>query len=159
MKVKIRSASLKKKIALIKRQAIVFCCDNFWKLCHCHFFFLSAQQQANLIPGLNLNALGIFSSGLPVLPPAAGPRSAVPAVAPAGYNPFLVSILCFLWGGRVFWSPLPFSHRLPERMAIKGKKRLFLKMLLWAWLCLCWFTHIKCMIKIDLIKQFISNTW
>ncbi|XP_022596352.1 insulin-like growth factor 2 mRNA-binding protein 2 isoform X4 [Seriola dumerili] len=34
------------------------------------------NQQANLIPGLNLNALGIFSSGLPVLPPAAGPRGA-----------------------------------------------------------------------------------
>ncbi|XP_036966672.1 insulin-like growth factor 2 mRNA-binding protein 2a [Acanthopagrus latus] len=47
------------------------------------------NQQANLIPGLNLNALGIFSSGLPVLPPAAGPRGAVPHVAPAGYNPFL----------------------------------------------------------------------
>uniref|UniRef100_A0A7N8X3T3 Insulin-like growth factor 2 mRNA binding protein 2a n=1 Tax=Mastacembelus armatus TaxID=205130 RepID=A0A7N8X3T3_9TELE len=28
------------------------------------------NQQANLIPGLNLSALGIFSSGLPVLPPA-----------------------------------------------------------------------------------------
>ncbi|XP_070770460.1 insulin-like growth factor 2 mRNA-binding protein 2a isoform X7 [Enoplosus armatus] len=40
------------------------------------------NQQANLIPGLNLNALGIFSSGLPVLPPAAGPRGAVPPVAP-----------------------------------------------------------------------------
>uniref|UniRef100_A0A096M5L1 Insulin-like growth factor 2 mRNA binding protein 2a n=1 Tax=Poecilia formosa TaxID=48698 RepID=A0A096M5L1_POEFO len=40
------------------------------------------NQQANLIPGLNLNALGIFSSGLP-------PRGAVPPVAPAGYNPFL----------------------------------------------------------------------
>ncbi|XP_059198497.1 insulin-like growth factor 2 mRNA-binding protein 2a [Centropristis striata] len=47
------------------------------------------NQQANLIPGLNLNALGIFSSGLPVLPPAAGPRGAGPPVAPAGYNPFL----------------------------------------------------------------------
>uniref|UniRef100_A0A3Q2P506 Insulin-like growth factor 2 mRNA binding protein 2a n=1 Tax=Fundulus heteroclitus TaxID=8078 RepID=A0A3Q2P506_FUNHE len=53
------------------------------------------NQQANLIPGLNLNALGIFSSGLPVLPPAAaaaaaaGPRGAVPPVASAGYNPFL----------------------------------------------------------------------
>nr|XP_057937726.1 insulin-like growth factor 2 mRNA-binding protein 2a isoform X4 [Doryrhamphus excisus] len=47
------------------------------------------NQQANLIPGLNLNALGIFSSGLPVLPPAAGPRGAVSPVAPAGYNPFL----------------------------------------------------------------------
>ncbi|KAA8588214.1 hypothetical protein FQN60_001408, partial [Etheostoma spectabile] len=47
------------------------------------------NQQANLIPGLNLNALGIFSSGLPVLPPAAGPCGAVPPAAPAGYNPFL----------------------------------------------------------------------
>ncbi|XP_075964611.1 insulin-like growth factor 2 mRNA-binding protein 2a [Anarhichas minor] len=47
------------------------------------------NQQANLIPGLNLNALGIFSSGLPVLPSAAGPRGAMPSMAPAGYNPFL----------------------------------------------------------------------
>ncbi|MBN3318931.1 IF2B2 protein, partial [Atractosteus spatula] len=46
------------------------------------------NQQANLIPGLNLNALGIFSTGLSVLPPAAGPRGAATAPA-AGYTPFL----------------------------------------------------------------------
>lgn len=47
------------------------------------------NQQTNLIPGLNLNALGIFSTGLSVLPPSAGPRGGAPPVAPAGYNPFL----------------------------------------------------------------------
>uniref|UniRef100_A0A671K4N5 Insulin-like growth factor 2 mRNA-binding protein 2 n=1 Tax=Sinocyclocheilus anshuiensis TaxID=1608454 RepID=A0A671K4N5_9TELE len=46
------------------------------------------QQQTNLIPGLSLSALGIFSTGLSVLPPAAGPRG-VPPVHPASYNPFL----------------------------------------------------------------------
>uniref|UniRef100_A0A674PQM6 Insulin-like growth factor 2 mRNA binding protein 2a n=1 Tax=Takifugu rubripes TaxID=31033 RepID=A0A674PQM6_TAKRU len=35
------------------------------------------NQQTSLIPGLNLNALGIFSSTLPVLSPAAGPRSTI----------------------------------------------------------------------------------
>ncbi|CAG09303.1 unnamed protein product [Tetraodon nigroviridis] len=47
------------------------------------------NQQTSLIPGLNLNALGIFSSALPVLPSAAGPRSTMPPVGPAGYNPFI----------------------------------------------------------------------
>ncbi|XP_042586951.1 insulin-like growth factor 2 mRNA-binding protein 2a isoform X1 [Cyprinus carpio] len=46
------------------------------------------NQQTNLIPGLSLSTLGIFSTGLSVLPPAAGPRS-VPSVLPAAYNPFL----------------------------------------------------------------------
>ncbi|KAL2081390.1 hypothetical protein ACEWY4_023243 [Coilia grayii] len=46
------------------------------------------NQQTNLIPGLNLNALGIFSTGLPMMPHAAGPRGAPPAPA-AGYSPFL----------------------------------------------------------------------
>uniref|UniRef100_A0A672T5J9 Insulin-like growth factor 2 mRNA-binding protein 2 n=1 Tax=Sinocyclocheilus grahami TaxID=75366 RepID=A0A672T5J9_SINGR len=48
------------------------------------------NQQTNLIPGLSLSALGIFSTGLSVLPPAAGPRG-VPPLPPTGYNPFLVS--------------------------------------------------------------------
>ncbi|KAG9349277.1 hypothetical protein JZ751_027720 [Albula glossodonta] len=47
------------------------------------------HQQANLIPGLNLNALGIFSTGLSVLPPAAaGPRGAA-STPPAGYGAYL----------------------------------------------------------------------
>ncbi|XP_016420586.1 insulin-like growth factor 2 mRNA-binding protein 2a isoform X3 [Sinocyclocheilus rhinocerous] len=46
------------------------------------------NQQTNLIPGLSLSALGIFSTGLSVLPPAAGPRG-VPPIPPTGYNPFL----------------------------------------------------------------------
>uniref|UniRef100_A0A671K4M7 Insulin-like growth factor 2 mRNA-binding protein 2 n=1 Tax=Sinocyclocheilus anshuiensis TaxID=1608454 RepID=A0A671K4M7_9TELE len=48
----------------------------------------ATNQQTNLIPGLSLSALGIFSTGLSVLPPAAGPRG-VPPVHPASYNPFL----------------------------------------------------------------------
>ncbi|XP_048659984.1 insulin-like growth factor 2 mRNA-binding protein 2 isoform X2 [Marmota marmota marmota] len=46
---------------------------------------LAVNQQANLIPGLNLSALGIFSTGLSVLPPPTGPRGAPPA---APYHPF-----------------------------------------------------------------------
>lgn len=41
------------------------------------FFFLPLQLQAHLIPGLNLNALGLFppTSGMP--PPTSGPPSAM----------------------------------------------------------------------------------
>ncbi|CAO2631361.1 Insulin-like growth factor 2 mRNA-binding protein 2, partial [Lemmus lemmus] len=46
---------------------------------------LAVNQQANLIPGLNLSALGIFSTGLSVLPPPAGPRGGPPSVP---YHPF-----------------------------------------------------------------------
>ncbi|MGH0117521.1 UNVERIFIED_CONTAM: hypothetical protein FKN15_038041, partial [Acipenser sinensis] len=45
------------------------------------------NQQTNLIPGLNMNALGIFSTGLSVLPSASGPRGAGTATA-TGYSPF-----------------------------------------------------------------------
>ncbi|XP_048455258.1 insulin-like growth factor 2 mRNA-binding protein 2a isoform X4 [Rhincodon typus] len=44
------------------------------------------NQQANLIPGLNLNTLGIFSSGLPVLPSTSRPRGAA-----SSYSPFVSS--------------------------------------------------------------------
>uniref|UniRef100_A0A8D0EB71 Insulin like growth factor 2 mRNA binding protein 2 n=1 Tax=Salvator merianae TaxID=96440 RepID=A0A8D0EB71_SALMN len=46
---------------------------------------VAVNQQANLIPGLNLNALGIFSTGLSMLPSGAGGRR--PAVT-TPYNPF-----------------------------------------------------------------------
>ncbi|XP_075793456.1 insulin-like growth factor 2 mRNA-binding protein 2 isoform X2 [Pelodiscus sinensis] len=45
---------------------------------------VAVNQQANLIPGLNLSALGIFSTGLSMLPSAAGARGA----AAAAYSPF-----------------------------------------------------------------------
>ncbi|TFK11078.1 tensin-4 [Platysternon megacephalum] len=48
---------------------------------------VAVNQQANLIPGLNLSALGIFSTGLSMLPSAAGARG---AAAAASYNPFAV---------------------------------------------------------------------
>uniref|UniRef100_A0A8B9JWM0 Insulin-like growth factor 2 mRNA binding protein 2b n=1 Tax=Astyanax mexicanus TaxID=7994 RepID=A0A8B9JWM0_ASTMX len=43
--------------------------------------------QTNMIPGLNLSALGIFSSSLPVLSPPGGPRGVAPL--PTTYNPFM----------------------------------------------------------------------
>uniref|UniRef100_A0A7N8YIR0 Insulin-like growth factor 2 mRNA binding protein 2a n=1 Tax=Mastacembelus armatus TaxID=205130 RepID=A0A7N8YIR0_9TELE len=77
------------------------------------------NQQANLIPGLNLSALGIFSSGLPVLPPAAGPRGAVSPVASAGYNPFLShsSHLSGLYGVPPA-SAIPHQHSAPEQEVV-----------------------------------------
>ncbi|XP_072200841.1 insulin-like growth factor 2 mRNA-binding protein 2 isoform X3 [Excalfactoria chinensis] len=44
-----------------------------------------AVSQANLIPGLNLSALGIFSTGLSMLPSSAGARGAAAATP---YHPF-----------------------------------------------------------------------
>ncbi|XP_063067913.1 insulin-like growth factor 2 mRNA-binding protein 2 isoform X2 [Engraulis encrasicolus] len=50
---------------------------------------IATINQTNLIPGLNLNALGIFSSGVPLLPSSAGPHSLQGPASAAGYNPFL----------------------------------------------------------------------
>lgn len=46
------------------------------------------HQHAHLMPGMNLNALGILS-GLPMVSPQAGPRGAAPPVSALGYNPYL----------------------------------------------------------------------
>ncbi|XP_059586779.1 insulin-like growth factor 2 mRNA-binding protein 2 isoform X2 [Alligator mississippiensis] len=46
---------------------------------------VAVSQQANLIPGLNLSALGIFSTGLSMLPSAAGAHG---AAATAPYHTF-----------------------------------------------------------------------
>uniref|UniRef100_A0A672NLD1 Insulin-like growth factor 2 mRNA-binding protein 2 n=1 Tax=Sinocyclocheilus grahami TaxID=75366 RepID=A0A672NLD1_SINGR len=47
----------------------------------------SLNQQTNVMPGLNMSALGIFSSGLSVLPPASGLRGSLSASA--NYSPLL----------------------------------------------------------------------
>ncbi|KAM7248387.1 hypothetical protein CapIbe_000426 [Capra ibex] len=74
---------------------------------------LAVNQQANLIPGLNLSALGIFSTGLSVLPPPAGPRGAPPAPP---YHPFAThsgyfSSLC----PPHQFGPFPHHHSYPEQ--------------------------------------------
>ncbi|XP_016399601.1 insulin-like growth factor 2 mRNA-binding protein 2 [Sinocyclocheilus rhinocerous] len=58
----------------------------------------SLNQQTNMMPGLNLSALGIFSSGLSVLPPASGLHGSLSA--PANYSPLLgpPSVLGGLYG-------------------------------------------------------------
>ncbi|XP_063518563.1 insulin-like growth factor 2 mRNA-binding protein 2 isoform X4 [Pongo pygmaeus] len=74
---------------------------------------LAVNQQANLIPGLNLSALGIFSTGLSVLSPPAGPRGAPPA---APYHPFATHSGYFssLYPHHQF-GPFPHHHSYPEQ--------------------------------------------
>ncbi|XP_045054935.2 insulin-like growth factor 2 mRNA-binding protein 2 isoform X6 [Desmodus rotundus] len=74
---------------------------------------LAVNQQANLIPGLNLSALGIFSTGLSVLPPPAGPRGAPPAPP---YHPFATHSGYFssLYPPHQF-GPFPHHHSYPEQ--------------------------------------------
>ncbi|XP_076405458.1 insulin-like growth factor 2 mRNA-binding protein 2 isoform X1 [Peromyscus maniculatus bairdii] len=100
---------------------------------------LAVNQQANLIPGLNLSALGIFSTGLSVLPPPPGPRG-VPPSAP--YHPFATHSGYFssLYPHHHF-GPFPHHHSYPEQEtvnlfiptqavgAIIGKKGVHIKQL------------------------------
>ncbi|KAG5833902.1 hypothetical protein ANANG_G00280830 [Anguilla anguilla] len=79
----------------------------------------AVNQQANFIPGLNLNALGIFSTGLSVLtPPAAGPRGAA-STPPTGYGAYL-SHSSHL--GRLYGVPptsaLSHQHTAPEQEVV-----------------------------------------
>ncbi|EDK97620.1 insulin-like growth factor 2 mRNA binding protein 2, isoform CRA_a, partial [Mus musculus] len=77
---------------------------------------LAVNQQANLIPGLNLSALGIFSTGLSVLPPPAGPRG-VPPSPP--YHPFATHSGYFssLYPHHHF-GPFPHHHSYPEQETV-----------------------------------------
>uniref|UniRef100_A0A8B9II30 Insulin like growth factor 2 mRNA binding protein 2 n=1 Tax=Anser cygnoides TaxID=8845 RepID=A0A8B9II30_ANSCY len=84
---------------------------------------VAVNQQANLIPGLNLSALGIFSTGLSMLPSSAGARGAAAATP---YHPFAQSgrrrtsssaYLSGLYGA----SPVgafPHQHPLPEQEVV-----------------------------------------
>ncbi|XP_031452401.1 insulin-like growth factor 2 mRNA-binding protein 2 isoform X1 [Phasianus colchicus] len=84
---------------------------------------VAVNQQANLIPGLNLSALGIFSTGLSMLPSSVGARG---AAAAAPYHPFAQSgrrrtsssaYLSGLYGA----SPVgafPHQHPLPEQEVV-----------------------------------------
>uniref|UniRef100_A0A663LV08 Insulin like growth factor 2 mRNA binding protein 2 n=1 Tax=Athene cunicularia TaxID=194338 RepID=A0A663LV08_ATHCN len=78
---------------------------------------VAINQQANLIPGLNLSALGIFSTGLSMLPSTRGAAAAAP------YHPFAqsgrrrTSSSAYLSG--LYGAPpagaFPHQHPLPEQ--------------------------------------------
>ncbi|XP_028834757.1 insulin-like growth factor 2 mRNA-binding protein 2 isoform X2 [Denticeps clupeoides] len=80
---------------------------------------ISAVNQTNLIPGLNLTALGIFSSGLPILPSSMGPRG--PAPTPASCNPFLghSSPMGGLYG-------IPLTGALPQQLTVPEQEVVYL---------------------------------
>ncbi|KAM6063983.1 insulin-like growth factor 2 mRNA-binding protein 2 isoform 2-T2 [Theristicus caerulescens] len=84
---------------------------------------VAVNQQANLIPGLNLSALGIFSTGLSMLPSTPGARGAAAATP---YHPFAVSARSFgsssaylsgLYGAPPA-SAFPHQHPLPEQEVV-----------------------------------------
>ncbi|XP_059678924.1 insulin-like growth factor 2 mRNA-binding protein 2 isoform X1 [Gavia stellata] len=85
---------------------------------------VAVNQQANLIPGLNLSALGIFSTGLSMLPSTPGARG---AAAAAPYHPFAqqsgrrrTSSSAYLSG--LYGTPppgtFPHQHPLPEQEVV-----------------------------------------
>lgn len=57
------------------------------KLTEAHENDVASLNQSNMMPGLNLSTLGIFSSGLSVLPPTSGLRGSLST--PANYSPLL----------------------------------------------------------------------
>ncbi|NWT61103.1 IF2B2 protein, partial [Erythrocercus mccallii] len=77
---------------------------------------VAVNQQANLIPGLNLSALGIFSSGLSMLPSTPGARG---AAAASPYHPFAGSsaYLSSLYGAPPAGA-FPHQHPLPEQEVV-----------------------------------------
>ncbi|KAM6356293.1 insulin-like growth factor 2 mRNA-binding protein 2 [Alca torda] len=77
---------------------------------------VAVNQQANLIPGLNLSALGIFSTGLSMLPSTPGARGAAAATP---YHPFASSsaYLSGLYGAPPAGA-FPHQHPLPEQEVV-----------------------------------------
>ncbi|KAM4770038.1 insulin-like growth factor 2 mRNA-binding protein 2 isoform X2 [Corvus cornix cornix] len=84
---------------------------------------VAVNQQANLIPGLNLSALGIFSTGLSMLPSTPGARGAAAATP---YHPFAQSgrrrtgssaYLSGLYGAPPAGA-FPHQHPLPEQEVV-----------------------------------------
>ncbi|XP_038002143.1 insulin-like growth factor 2 mRNA-binding protein 2 isoform X2 [Motacilla alba alba] len=84
---------------------------------------VAVNQQANLIPGLNLSALGIFSTGLSMLPSTPGARG---AAAASPYHPFAQSgrrrtgssaYLSSLYGAPSAGA-FPHQHPLPEQEVV-----------------------------------------
>ncbi|XP_051481916.1 insulin-like growth factor 2 mRNA-binding protein 2 isoform X1 [Apus apus] len=77
---------------------------------------VAVNQQGNLIPGLNLSALGIFSTGLSMLPSTPGARGAVAATP---YHPF-PSSSAYLSGlyGAPQAGTFPHQHPVPEQEVV-----------------------------------------
>ncbi|XP_064576730.1 insulin-like growth factor 2 mRNA-binding protein 2 isoform X2 [Zonotrichia leucophrys gambelii] len=84
---------------------------------------VAVNQQANLIPGLNLSALGIFSTGLSMLPSTPGARGAAAATP---YHPFAQSgrrrtgssaYLSSLYGAPPAGA-FPHQHPVPEQEVV-----------------------------------------